>query len=207
MMRRFTIIMCLIVILATSSSAFAAKIELMQNSNSTTSQQLMDFYGLQSVDSVPEGVVPIVVHSDEELKKIFDAMKNIAIVHVPFASEASADASFQSTGTHWVTATTAVQIPNVFGWMYVNLHAHIQIYSHLSFRGIIDSQQFTFLSGSTLGYGWTQTYAYANNYGTHINVYGGGVLDFYFIFQGGIKWHSMPLNLSLTYALYPINLR
>jgi|GEM_PF-2436041 len=167
----------------------------------------MDFYRLQSVDSVPEGVVPIVVHNDEELKAIFDALKSIAIVHSPATSVAHADASIQSGGTHWVTAHTAIQIPNIFGWMYVNLHAHIQIYSHLSFRGIIDSQQFTSLSGVTLGFGWTQTYAYATNYGTHIDVYGGGLLDFYLLIEGGIKWYSMPLNLSLIYAVYPINMR
>ncbi len=202
MMRRFTIIVCLLVILATSTSAFATKAEFVQRNDSSVSKELMDFYGLQSVESVPEGVTPIVVHSDEELKAIFDAMKHITIVPVSVTSRDTLDATIQSGSTYWVTTNTAIQIFNLFGWMYINLDAHIQIYSYLSFRQIIGSQQFTYLSGCTLGYGWTQTYAYADNYGTHINVYGGGVLDFYVIIEGGIKYYSMLHNLSLTYAVY-----
>lgn len=216
MKRLFLLLLCLALILSTSSVAFA-KVDNNMVDTVTRDKILLDNlskeYNLKDVDKVPEGIVPIKFNSIDELKAFLEKQpKGPVKIHKTYyandflidknnINDMNSNVILESTGKHHINTSETI---NIGGFVSLDADVFTQVRSlgstHLE-EIITDCKEWTSLTGVTLGAEWDERYAYhvisSDRY--RVDVYGGGVLNEYLIVDGLIKIASYPIDLSVSY--------
>ncbi|NOK61979.1 MAG: hypothetical protein GFH27_549289n327 [Chloroflexi bacterium AL-W] len=168
-----------------------------QSSVSQEYMELYEKYDLISVSEVPDGIVPIVIESPEQLQKLLQniGVQNNVIERQPFLPDIpTTDA--QTIVQRQCTANAGLATFNTWADIVVDF------VPGSSFRAINSANAWVGLTGVTLGFDLTSTYTNVYNRTSSIEIVGGGIIDVYLVIDGGIKIYSNPISCTINYALY-----
>ncbi len=175
---------------------------------------LIQEYNLEKAKVLPAGVLPIVISSPEELKRLLESTRAHPQQSFPVGGESLSQS--HANPAHWLR-NGSVQIDGLYyGTVSRECHCtyccgttfhtwgHIRVGQYNSWRWIDSAWANAGLTGPTWGVSLTHewTRVWYNPYHTRVNISGGGQMNVYILFRGYIWRRSWQTSCSFSYSVY-----
>lgn len=160
---------------------------------------------LTQVESIPAGITPIVINSQEEFNQFVQAATtgNDKNLQTPINIETQKILTKNLMKANLYSSNTTSKTETIGVGLYLNLYAKVDIYSSGSFGQINGVTGWTTLTGYSPGIEWVQ-----NNVSTTIssdkqstNVSAHGTLKYYLLVDGAFNIWNEDKTISLYYHL------
>lgn len=158
-------------------------------------------YNLQTVESVPDGVVPIECKNVDELKAVIErnenSFKNDSKVQLS-SFESNNTVSLTSSDDYYNNLLLYANYDNGINSIVLNATCLVHHFTYSPYVKILSCSASTSLQGYSLGYEWVPNpcTTYISPDGLYVAAYGSGTFKCYLVIEGGILLWSKPISLS-----------